>query len=165
MECQPPTARPGESQHELGRAVDFGGDLSLVAELAPRHELVATVAGEPWHYEHRGTARGVGAGDGGQISSSVLGTTESGGGGGSLVGSALGNVPLVGGALSAAWGWKDALGELAKAITDRKFWLRLLAAWAGFWLIVIGAVLIGIDATSRIDASGATDIDVSPVAI
>jgi hypothetical protein len=159
MECTPPTARPGESQHELGRAVDFGGDLALVAELAPKHGLVATVAGEPWHYEHSTVARGAGAGEG----TAVLGTTEESGGG-SLVGSALGNVPLVGGALSAAWGWKDALANLAKAITDRKFWLRLVAAWVGFWLVAIGMGIIAFDAT-RIDASGAADIDVAPVVV
>jgi hypothetical protein len=143
-ECTPPTARPGESQHELGLAVDFGGDLGLVAELAPKHELVATVAGEPWHYEHRSTARGAGAGDGASPSA----TTTSGGGGGSLVGSALGNVPLIGGALSSAWDWKDALGNLAGAITNPKFWLRALGALVGFWLVAIGFLIVARDATS-----------------
>jgi len=50
-ECSPPTAVPGASKHETGDAVDFGGDLTLVGQLAPKCGLRRTVAGEPWHYE------------------------------------------------------------------------------------------------------------------
>lgn len=162
MECNPPTARPGESQHELGRAVDFGGDLALVAELAPKHGLIRTVAGENWHYEMANGARGVGAGEGEQISSSVAGTTESRGG--SLVGSALENVPLVGGALSAVWGWKDALAELVGAIVNPRFWLRVLGAIVGAALLVLGAGMVAIDATSR-DVDGGAALDAAAMAV
>lgn len=44
-------AKPGSSRHEHGAAVDFGGDLALVAKLAPKYGLKATVKGEPWHWE------------------------------------------------------------------------------------------------------------------
>jgi len=52
MECRPPTAIPGTSQHERGLAVDLGGDLGLAAYLAPSCRLTLTVPGEPWHFEH-----------------------------------------------------------------------------------------------------------------
>lgn len=52
-QCTPDTARPGSSQHELGLAVDFKGDLALVAQLAPQFGLVKTVPSEDWHYEHK----------------------------------------------------------------------------------------------------------------
>lgn len=44
-------AKPGTSNHEHGAAVDFGGDLELVAKLAPKYGLHAPVRGEPWHWE------------------------------------------------------------------------------------------------------------------
>lgn len=50
-ECNPPTARPGTSKHERGEAVDISGDYALLATLGPAHGLVATVRGEPWHWE------------------------------------------------------------------------------------------------------------------
>ncbi len=53
-QCSPPTARPGTSQHEVGRAADLGGDLSLAARLARSAGLVEPVKGEPWHFEATG---------------------------------------------------------------------------------------------------------------
>lgn len=69
--CKVPTARPGESQHEKGLAVDFGGDLALVAQLAPQYGLRATVKGEPWHYEPTGLFTGVAQVNGGAVDKTV----------------------------------------------------------------------------------------------
>lgn len=44
-------ARPGSSRHEHGLAIDFGGDMQLLAQLAPKYGLFAAVEGEPWHWE------------------------------------------------------------------------------------------------------------------
>lgn len=46
-------ARPGTSRHELGLAVDLGGDLDLALELIERYGLPLTrpLAHEPWHFE------------------------------------------------------------------------------------------------------------------
>lgn len=52
--CRVPTAIPGTSKHEEGLAVDLGGDLGLAARLAPQVGLVASVDGEPWHFEPSG---------------------------------------------------------------------------------------------------------------
>lgn len=50
--CRVPTARPGESKHELGLAVDLTGDLDLAGRLAPLVGLRRTVMPkEPWHFE------------------------------------------------------------------------------------------------------------------
>lgn len=43
-------AKPGHSMHERGMAIDFSGDLDLLAKLAPKYGLVNSVDGEPWHY-------------------------------------------------------------------------------------------------------------------
>jgi len=43
-------ARPGHSMHERGMAVDFSGDMKLLAQLAAKHGLYNSVEGEPWHY-------------------------------------------------------------------------------------------------------------------
>ena len=48
-------APPGKSNHERGTAVDFGGDLKLVAKLAPRFGLHQALSNEPWHYEPIGS--------------------------------------------------------------------------------------------------------------
>lgn len=44
-------ARPGSSRHEHGLAIDFSGDMKLLAKLAPKYGLFAAVDGEPWHWE------------------------------------------------------------------------------------------------------------------
>lgn len=44
-------ARPGTSNHEDGTAVDFDGDLTLLARLAPRYGLHRPMKNEPWHWE------------------------------------------------------------------------------------------------------------------
>ena len=46
-------ARPGSSRHELGLAVDLGGDLELALELIERLglPLVRPLRHEPWHFE------------------------------------------------------------------------------------------------------------------
>lgn len=46
-------ARPGSSMHELGLAVDLGGDLELAARLIEDLglPLVRPLAHEPWHFE------------------------------------------------------------------------------------------------------------------
>lgn len=44
-------AKPGSSRHEHGLAIDFGGDMELLAELGPKYGLARTVKGEPWHWE------------------------------------------------------------------------------------------------------------------
>ncbi len=60
FECAPPTARPGFSKHEQGRAIDFtlnGGSISTEAsagfawlsEHAPKYGFV-NLQGEPWHW-------------------------------------------------------------------------------------------------------------------
>lgn len=146
-ECRPVTARPGESKHESGLAVDFGGDLNLVAELAPKYGLGAPIASERWHYELEGSTPGAGDGEGAPAASS------SSGGGGGFGSNVLGNVPIIGGALESAWGLKDALGALVGFVTNPKNWLRLLAAWAGGLLIIAGAAIIGLDAVRPSGAS------------
>lgn len=50
-QCTPDTARPGESKHETGLAVDYGGNLDVAAELAPSYRQERTVPSEYWHYE------------------------------------------------------------------------------------------------------------------
>lgn len=46
----PLAAEPGHSEHERGMAVDFSGDKELLAQLAAKHGLIASVPGEDWHY-------------------------------------------------------------------------------------------------------------------
>ena len=50
-------APPGHSNHELGLAVDLGGDLDLVARLVTSMglPLYAPMAHEPWHWELLGS--------------------------------------------------------------------------------------------------------------
>jgi hypothetical protein len=50
-------ARPGHSFHELGLAVDLGGDLELAARLIEELELplYRPLPHEPWHFELVGT--------------------------------------------------------------------------------------------------------------
>jgi hypothetical protein len=51
-------ARPGSSMHELGLAVDLGGDVTLAAQLVEqlRLPLHRPLPHEPWHFELRGPA-------------------------------------------------------------------------------------------------------------
>lgn len=44
-------ARPGTSNHEHGTAIDFGGDMELLAQLAPQFGLLQPMDNEPWHWE------------------------------------------------------------------------------------------------------------------
>lgn len=48
-------APPGKSNHGRGVAIDFGGDLKLLAKLAPKYGLVQPMSWEPWHYEPVGS--------------------------------------------------------------------------------------------------------------
>jgi LAS superfamily LD-carboxypeptidase LdcB len=60
--CRPPTAKPGDSPHHNGTAIDFvwnGKAVSGESEVhrwlvanAPRYEFV-TKPSEPWHWEYR----------------------------------------------------------------------------------------------------------------
>jgi len=46
----PLAAKPGTSRHEHGEAIDFGGDMGLLAQLARKYGLSNSVPGEPWHW-------------------------------------------------------------------------------------------------------------------
>lgn len=48
-------APPGHSNHEKGIAIDFGGDLTLLAQLAPQYGLYQPMSWEPWHWEPLGS--------------------------------------------------------------------------------------------------------------
>lgn len=48
-------APPGHSNHEKGIAVDFGGDMQLLAQLAPQYGIYQPMSWEPWHYEPMGS--------------------------------------------------------------------------------------------------------------
>ena len=48
-------APPGYSNHERGIAMDLGGDLELVAQLAPQFGLWLPMSWEPWHFEPIGS--------------------------------------------------------------------------------------------------------------
>jgi hypothetical protein len=53
-------ARPGYSNHQLGRALDLEIDRATLAWLqanARRHGFHRTVRGEPWHWEYLGAPR------------------------------------------------------------------------------------------------------------
>ena len=63
-QCRPPTARPGRSQHELGLALDFTVNGSIIrsrnsavfqamSELAPTYGLF-NLPSEPWHWSTTG---------------------------------------------------------------------------------------------------------------
>lgn len=44
-------ARPGHSHHERGLAIDFTGDMGLLAKLASKFGLMQPMDNEPWHWE------------------------------------------------------------------------------------------------------------------
>lgn len=46
----PLAAKPGTSKHEHGGAIDFGGDMNLLAQLGRKYGLSNSVPGEPWHW-------------------------------------------------------------------------------------------------------------------
>jgi hypothetical protein len=48
-------APPGHSNHEKGIAIDFGGDMTLLAQLAPQFGLYQPMSWEPWHWEPLGS--------------------------------------------------------------------------------------------------------------
>lgn len=48
-------APPGHSNHEKGMAIDFGGDMKLLAQLAPQFGIYQPMSWEPWHYEPVGS--------------------------------------------------------------------------------------------------------------
>ena len=48
-------APPGHSNHEKGIAIDFGGDMELLAQLAPQFGLYQPMSWEPWHWEPLGS--------------------------------------------------------------------------------------------------------------
>lgn len=62
--CRPPTARPGKSRHEVGKAVDFtykgrgvtsrsSAVYKALAEVAPKHGF-HNLPSEPWHWSDNG---------------------------------------------------------------------------------------------------------------
>ena len=48
-------APPGSSYHEKGQAIDFGGDMKLLAQLAPQFGLWQPMSWEEWHWEPLGS--------------------------------------------------------------------------------------------------------------
>jgi hypothetical protein len=54
----PRVARPGTSQHNHGRAIDFDGDLRLAKQLGAKYGLVFPMDDEPWHGQLGGDAGG-----------------------------------------------------------------------------------------------------------
>lgn len=48
-------APPGHSNHEKGIAIDFGGDMELLAQLAPQFGLYQPMSWELWHWEPLGS--------------------------------------------------------------------------------------------------------------
>lgn len=113
-------AKPGTSEHEAGRAVDFGGDLGLAAQLARRFHLEQTVTGEAWHYEEVGNRSGaipaaghlaVGAGTG----------------------------------LPNPFDAASSIGDAFAKLTDPHLWLRVAIVAGGLLLTLLGMVLLGLD--------------------
>lgn len=51
-------APPGYSFHEKGQAIDFGGDMDLLAKLAPQYGLWQPMSWELWHWEPIGSRNG-----------------------------------------------------------------------------------------------------------
>ena len=138
-ECSPETAIPGRSRHETGQAVDFGGDFSLVAKLAPKYQLVKTVPKEAWHYEHATTAGGPIAPDG--TNQGFLGGGVSDASAGDLAGGLASKVPGAGAIKDVA----SAAVAVARALTDPSTWMRVVGVVAGTGFVTIGLVVIARD--------------------
>lgn len=51
-------APPGSSYHEKGMAIDFGGDMKLLAELGPQYGFWQPMSWEEWHWEPIGSRDG-----------------------------------------------------------------------------------------------------------
>lgn len=51
-------APPGSSYHEKGMAIDFGGDMKLLAQLAPQYGFWQPMSWEEWHWEPIGSRDG-----------------------------------------------------------------------------------------------------------
>lgn len=119
-------AAPGTSKHETGDAIDFGGDLDLVAKLAPTFGLKATVPGEPWHYESAGGTALLSGGDATNVDSPAdL----------AKLGAALASNPI------------DTLRQLLAGLLDPKLWLRVGAVLVGLVLLGVGAAMLTKGAT------------------
>lgn len=126
-DCDPPTAKVGQSQHGRGLAVDIAPASAYAAAgaAAASFGLRATVGGEPWHFE-------LSAGDpptanlaGGPVGAAV-------GGLGDLAGSVLG-----GGVGST----RDALAALSR-LADGRFWLRVGVGTIGVGLVAAGGLAV-----------------------
>ena len=141
-DCKPETAIPGRSKHETGQAVDFGGDLALVAKLAPKYELVQTVAKERWHYEHASTAGGTAQPDG--TNQGFLGGGVSSASPVDVADAAAGEyVP----GYSAIKDTAGAAVAVARAFLNPDTWLRVIAVVGGGALALVGFSLIAQDLT------------------
>lgn len=131
--CRVPTARPGESKHEQGRAIDFTNTpavLDAVAKRAGLYRIHRTVPGEPWHYEHTSQSTRAADAPAGTIPhSSVFG-------------------PLAGvaGAVTAP---AQAIAQALGVLMDPATWLRVLTIVGGLGLFVAGLALLGVDLKSR----------------
>lgn len=148
MSCRPPTARPGESAHERGLAVDFGGDLNLVKQLAGKYSLRATVSGEPWHYEHNATAGTGGGGDSDESGRPVTGLDKIGGAianPGTPVKAAVNLATASASDLVPSWITDPAKAAVAvaQAILNPRTWLRVGGVIGGSVLAVTGVILLG----------------------
>lgn len=60
--CSPPTAKPGQSNHETGNAVDVGAneatkhsDRDRLFAVTSKFGIARPVPGEDWHFEYRGS--------------------------------------------------------------------------------------------------------------
>jgi hypothetical protein len=131
--CNPPTAKPGTSQHEFGRAVDFGGDLTLAAQLAPRFNLEQTVPGEKWHYEEIGNRAALAPA--GHLSASS--------------GRSFNPLDAAG-----------SIGDVFSKLTDGHLWLRVAMVVGGLTLALVGLIVLGVDVRhlSMGTAAGAAQI-------
>lgn len=137
-QCNPPTARPGSSQHEIGLAVDFSGDMAVAADLAPRFGLVRTVDDEDWHFEHKDALAG-------SPRAAALRAAVALGSIGEYVKIAGAGGPNVAQRMfdgSNAQPETDTGQGAAEILTDPSTWLRVAQVLAGFVLAGIGLYLV-----------------------